>query len=192
LNFFVHDVDSMRLIAEVLVPPLVYVFSSHHIPTILRTSAISLLSDSVNVNPLALLPYAVNLSEAMIDLLQVESQQEITQPQMQRSESMKRGEEDQSQATTVFQPISTDSKLPPIRRAALHFLTLLLRASTAGVYDSGYHGRLFLESQVKRTKTTLAYIGSTDKDSVVRVMAQEAIEEMNQLTQATMEQYFRK
>jgi hypothetical protein len=181
----------MRLIAEVLVPPLVQVFTSHHIPTILRTSAISLLSDSVNVNSLALLPYAVNLSEAMIDLLQVESQPEITKPQMQCSESTKGGGKDQSQATTVFQPMSTDSKLPPIRRAALHFLTLLLRASIAAVYDSGYHGRLFLGSQVKRTKTTLTYIGSTDKDSVVRVMAREAIEEINQLTEANMEQYFR-
>jgi len=152
----------------------------------------SLLSDSVNVNSLALLPYAVDLSEAMIDLLQVESQPGITKPQMQRSEPTKGGEEDQSQTTTAFQPVSTNSKLPPIRRAALHFLTLLFRASTAGVYDSGYHGRLFLESQVKRTKTTLAYIASTDKDDVVRLMAREAIEEMNQLTEATIEQYFRK
>jgi len=187
--FFLRDADSMYFVAEVLVPPLVRVFRSHHIPTILRTSALSLLSESVKANSLAFIPYAVDLSEAMIDLLQIESLPEITKLHMQQTEEEA---ETQLQGTMAFQPVSTDPKLPPLRRAALHFLAQLFRASTAGIYDSGYQGHLLLGSQAKRMKTTLAYIASTDKDNVMRVMAREAIAEIDQLTEAIVELYFKK
>jgi hypothetical protein len=130
-----------------------------------------------------MLPYADNLSEAMIDLLQVESVPDIHRPYNQGPERTKEGEQDQSQPTKDFQPTSTNPKLPPLRRAALHFLTQLFHASTADAYNSGHHGHTFSGS-LKRMKTTLAYIASTDKDHVVRVMAREAMEGMDQLAEA--------
>jgi len=45
---------------------------------------------------------------------------------------------------------------------------------------------MFSGSQIKRIKVTLAYVGSTDKDNVVRVMAREAIEGLDQLSEAIM------
>jgi hypothetical protein len=120
----------------------------------------------------------------MIDLLQVESIPATPKPHKQGSESTNEGEEDQLKATMDSQSTLTDSKHPSLRRAALHFLALLIRASTAGVYDSGYQGQTFSASQAKRAKTTLAYVASTDKDNVVRVMAREAIEAMARLNEA--------
>jgi hypothetical protein len=168
-------------IAEVLVPPLLHMFRSHHIPTILRTSALSLLSQCISASSLALLPYTVDLREAIVDLLQVESWPTIHNPQQSESTS---GEDPQSKATLASQLISTNSKSAPFRRAALHLLTLLLRASTTSVYNSGHQGHQFSRSQARRMKTTLGYIASTDQDNVVRVMAQEALEGIDQLTEA--------
>jgi len=176
--------DALSIYVEILVPPLVRVFRSHHIPTVLRTSALSLLSNCVNASSIAFIPYASDLSEAMIDLLQVESMPETPKPHEQGSESTNKGKEDQLKATKDSQSTLTDSKHPSLRRAALYFLGLLIRASTAGVYDSGYHGQTFSGSQVKRAKTTLAYVASTDKDNVVRVMARETIEGMERLNEA--------
>jgi hypothetical protein len=87
-------------------------------------------------------------------------------------------------ATLDSQPTSIDSKLPPLRRAALHFLALLLRASTAHVYDQSHEGNPFSQSQLRRAKTTLAYVASTDEDSIVRVMAREGVEGIDQLSKA--------
>jgi hypothetical protein len=134
----------------------------------------------VNSSSSAFLPYAVNLSEAMIDLLQVESVPVAIKPKQPLQET----KEGQSQATMDAQPTSTDSKLPPLRRAALHFLSLLLRASTAHVYDHKHRGNPFSQAQLRRAKMTLVYVASTDEDSIVRVMAREGIENIDQLSEA--------
>ncbi|KAJ7744466.1 hypothetical protein DFH07DRAFT_963690 [Mycena maculata] len=151
---------------DILVPPLFHVVRSSQVPTTLRTSALSLLAECENTCPLALTPYATDLSEAMIDLLQIESTPNTP------AES-----EDSN-------PTSADSKLPSFRRAALHFLGLLIRETTREIYDSPhteFSGRL-----LKRIRTTLTYVSATDGDMVVRVMAREAVEALSELEEARM------
>jgi len=113
----------------------------------------------------ALIPYVTDLSEAMVDLLQIES-----------SSTTPAESEDAN-------PTSANSKLPSFRRAALHFLGLLIRETTRQIYDSS-----FPESgmAVKRIRTTLIYISGTDGDTVVRVMAREAVEALAELEEALM------
>jgi hypothetical protein len=161
----------------------VHVFRSHHIPITLRTSALSLLSVCLDTSALAFLPYATDLSTAMIDLLQVESTPQALKLHGQKSEP---SNDAQLKSTMESESTLTDSKHPSLRRAALHLLALLLRASIAGVYDSGYQGQVFPGPDVKRAKTTLLYVASTDVDSMVRVMAREAMEQMEQLNEAIM------
>ncbi|KAK7061701.1 RTP1-C1 domain-containing protein [Favolaschia claudopus] len=151
---------------DILVPPLFRVVRSPQVPTTLRTSALSLLSECENTCAVALIPYVADLSEAMIDLLQIESS--VTSP----TES-----EDSN-------PTSADSKLPSFRRAALHFLGLLIRETTNQIYDSSrpeFSGRV-----LGRIRTTLSYIAATDVDMVVRVMAREAVEALSELEQTIM------
>jgi len=145
----------------------------------LRTSSLSLLAECGNTNILSLLPYSNDLSEAMVDLLQTESVPAANRGRTPPEDDPK-GE---SQPTTTdSQPMSINSKLPPLRRAALHFLSLLFRATAAHAHDSP----LTQSFSMKRAKVTLAYVASTDEDMVVRVMAQEAVEELKQLGESIL------
>ena len=81
-------------------------------------------------------------------------------------------------------PMMANSKFPPLRRAALHFLMLLIRACISRVYDMGPVGMLIPAAQTVRARTTLGYVASTDEDAVVRVMAREAKEGLEQLSSA--------
>ncbi|KAI0368111.1 hypothetical protein BV20DRAFT_1045207 [Pilatotrama ljubarskyi] len=182
--------DALPSYATLLVPPLFQVVRASHFPTVLRTSAISLLAQCVKTNALAILPYTVDFADAMIDLLQVESVP-VTQrkpPSRSGSESDAKQSEDAPQQpppTMDSQPTSANTKFPPLRRAALHFLSLLVRACTARVYETGRtHGLLLPPDLLKRAKTTLGYIGATDADDVVRVMARETLEGLDQLAEA--------
>lgn len=81
-------------------------------------------------------------------------------------------------------PTVANSKFPPLRRAALHFLTLLIRECISRVYDIGSTGMLIPNTYITRARTTLGYIASTDEDAVVRVMAREVREILRQLSNA--------
>lgn len=89
--------------------------------------------------------------------------------------------------TMDSQPTSKNSKFPPLRRAALHFLALLIRANTTRLYNSGdARENVFPTHLVRRVKTTLGYVAATDEDAVVRVMAREALEGLDQMAEATL------
>ena len=60
---------------DIIVPRVFAVARASHLPTSLRTSAISLLATAVGTNAIALNMYVVDLLTAMIDLVQVESVQ---------------------------------------------------------------------------------------------------------------------
>lgn len=160
---------------DLMVPTLFNIVRSPHVPTTLRTSSLSLLGECESTQPLALLPYAKDLAEAMVDLLQIESVSIHHQPQPVEQED---------RPTIDFAPTSRNSKFPPLRRAALHFLALLIRETTRQVYDSSYINTLFSPAAGRRMKTTLVYVAATDEDNVVRMMAREAGEALDQLEQA--------
>ena len=83
-------------------------------------------------------------------------------------------------------PTLVNSKFPPLRRAALHFLALLIRACISRVYDMGSTGMLIPDVYIPRAKTILGYVASSDEDTVVRIMAREAREELGQLSNALL------
>ncbi|KAF7964709.1 hypothetical protein HWV62_3687 [Athelia sp. TMB] len=167
---------TLGIYANVLIPPLEHVFRAHHVPIALRTSALSLLSDCATTDPLVFAGYASGLSDAMIDLLQVERAVERPEAAADKGKN--------SKSESEPQPTSSDSKLPALRRAALHLYTQLIRASTSQMYESSYSSQTFSTSQIRRAKTTLLYVAATDRDAVVRVMASEAIEHLRQLSEA--------
>ena len=165
---------------------------------------------------MALFPYAADLFGGMVDLLQLESvpttspssKRPTEQPEPNpddpdsRKDSRKakvednheEGEEDEEAGPTPDPPpLSMDShptlansKFPPLRRGALHFLALLIRACISRVYDMGSTGMLIPDMYITRARTTLGYVASTDEDAVVRVMAREAREELGQLINALL------
>ncbi|KAF8076354.1 hypothetical protein FPV67DRAFT_413223 [Lyophyllum atratum] len=168
--------ETLGIYVDILVPPLFNILRLRHIPTALRTSSLSLLADCESTSPLAMLPYTADLAEAMIDILQIE-----TVPAKFKASTPEDGE-----PTIESEPTSANPKFPPLRRAALHFLSLLIRETTKLVYDSSFGGSPFPAGFMKRAKATLGYVASTDDDNIARVMAREADEGLNQLNLAIM------
>ncbi|KAL1755246.1 hypothetical protein FB107DRAFT_213966 [Schizophyllum commune] len=187
--------EALVIYVDMLVPVLFNMVRSAHLPTTLRTSALSLLGDCVHTYALAMLPYVPDLTSALLDLLQVEgvvgdtvpakaskekqSAADAKQPEgakkagggTKAGDKTKREDEEKPEPAPSMdsQPTSTNSKFPPLRRAALHFLALLIRTATQHAYA-----------------ITLGYIASTDQDNIVRVMAREAVEEQEELERAVM------
>jgi hypothetical protein len=162
----------MGLIAvDVLVPSLLYIFRSSHIPTVLRTSSLSLLADCESTYSLALLNYVQELSEGVIDLLQVE--QSLPRPTTQ------------SKAPDLdAAPSVSNSNAPPLRRSAVHFLTVLIQDAIRHTYTTSSPTPLISPATVRRAKITLSYLAMTDEDSVVRIMCREAGENLEELQKA--------
>ncbi|TFK55674.1 hypothetical protein OE88DRAFT_1652095 [Heliocybe sulcata] len=173
--------DALPGHANLLVPPLFGTVRSTSLPAAIRTSALSLLATCIRTSALALIPYVEDLSSAIVDLLQLESKPVVARALGSVDEN---GEDKALTETMDSKPTSKQSKLPPFRRAALHFLSLLLKASTERIYEDGSNANVFPGALVGRTRNTLRYISSTDEDAVVRVMAQETLEQLHSLGEA--------
>ncbi|KAK7691882.1 hypothetical protein QCA50_005286 [Cerrena zonata] len=171
--------DALPIYADVLVPPLFQITRTSHLPTALRTSALSLLAQCVGTSPLALLPYTVELLGAMIDLLQVES---VASKQPGPKEAQNTEEKDRVNMDS--QPTVVNSKLPPLRRAALYLLTLLLKSQAEQILEGSLGASYALPLPLlDRAKHTVVYVAATDEDSVVRVMAKELVDTVQELRQ---------
>lgn len=173
-------------LADSLVPPLFALVRGSYLPTTLRTSALSLLATIADTADLALLPYAHEITHAMLDLLQIEGARALVQaqghPVSVTTDAISSPISPSSPQSPIpnmdDQPMAANPTFPPFRRAALHFLGTLVRAYTRRAYassGSGVDGSGMSADDfpTRRAATTLAYIAATDADAVVRVMAGE-------------------
>ncbi|KAK0206796.1 hypothetical protein DFS33DRAFT_1421493 [Desarmillaria ectypa] len=160
---------------DIIVPTLLHVVRMRELPTTLRTSAISLLGECAAAHALALASYFQDLVGGMVDLLQLESVQT---------------EEEDGEKSMDENPTKADGKFPPMRRAAVRFLGVLVREASKAIYDDedvGYERRIWQADILRRAKVTLGYLAATDGDGVVRVMAREVGEQLRQLEEAFVE-----
>ncbi|KAJ3561227.1 hypothetical protein NP233_g10321 [Leucocoprinus birnbaumii] len=184
--------EALGLYVDLLIPPLFKVVRAREIPTTLRTSAISLLADCVNTYSLAVLAYAEDLTGAMIDLLQVENvpmkQQATGTSNEENVKTVEIPSVDEDPAETMDNaPTSKNSKLPPLRRAALHFLGLLVKEVTRHTYESDSSAAMMLpQATIQRARVILGYISATDVDNVARVMAREVREGLEDFQKAKL------
>lgn len=120
---------------------LLSTFANAKLPTILRTSALSLLSTCAEVDHLALLPWADELASAAIDLVQIESVASSPfrpEPAAKPEEPKRKvvlidDDEPEEEAPKETgprivddEPTAQDGKHPALRRAAVVFLGLLV------------------------------------------------------------------
>ena len=226
---------------DILVPPLLTIIRTAHLPATLRSSALSILAECANTNVKALEPYAAGLADTCVELVKLESvpiksseeikpkrteekpkDEEMTQddevlPEMLSKPSSFSAPEPRKPAFPLPQPASrpaipdatdtnpttTQSKASPLRRAALHLFTLLLRAYIGIIYEDISHAqtsdtpqvRILLDTGereiqiknvgrgkkgvlpvevLKRARIVFGYVSVTDEDGVVRAMAREA------------------
>ena len=103
-------------------------------------------------------------------------------------------------------PTTKSVKAAPLRRTALHFLSQLLRSQIASMYDSrsttvanasvtlnvgesrmgGVVDEGLPAILLKRAGVVFGYVAATDEDDVVRVMAREALELVEQYKEASL------
>jgi len=83
-------------------------------------------------------------------------------------------------------PAEANAKFPPLRRSALHFLSLLLRSLTRHAHEEDGAALEIDGAVLKRGSTILIYVAGTDCDEVVRVMAREATELIDELRKAIL------
>ncbi len=83
-------------------------------------------------------------------------------------------------------PLRKDAKLSPLRRSAIHLLTVLVKVLLDQVYESGVSGVHGDSFSAQRGLTTLRYIATTDADNTVRVLAAEGVDLLAQLRRAML------
>lgn len=219
--------DALGLYADTLLPPLLSLLREPRTPVTLRTSAISLLSECINTCARVVERYTEEIAEGMLDLVLVEMTVATPTPRPKTKVNEKRMETNtevsteqaepepaptpQSQAERPpdpldISPLSASSKVPALRRAALHFLALLVRVLTQEAYERGggswsgvqirgiyggqtgaytsYEGGPLPREFMRRARTVLEYIAAVDEDTVVRVMAREVGEGLEGLEKA--------
>ena len=183
-----------------VVPALLAVLSNNEQPTILRTSAFSILASCYEQVPLALIGYSESLLAAALTILSLESrpmkhsvskegpplQEEVEEQDQQEladlmasfnvTKPKRRPEETAS-------PVSTDTQHPALRRSALLFIALLARAELNARHHSASnrHQGIFPRDQTDRALTVVGYVEQVDADKLVKHQAREAIEELQEL-----------
>lgn len=150
----------------------------------LRSSALSILAQCVEMSPAALTPWTDDLLSGMLDILQIESVRATPLSRKARDEARAQTDKEKTDAEIDASPQSADSKLPPLRRSALLCFALIVRSIIAGVYEGSSHvqrGGLW-----NRARTLLEYVRITDSDSLVRVQAAETLALVKQLGRAEL------
>jgi len=176
--------------SDILIPPLFNLVGEKDVPTLLRISSISVLTQCVDTNSQAVSTYRPRMLNAMLDLLHIESLQ--AQKQISPNSA--------GISNTDNQPTTTDPKVAEFRRAALHLLGMLIKSSVLETFSReeefnrptmkiptiSLPSKLpnkptdALEDETReRMSVVLGYISATDVDSVVRFMAKELLEMMH-------------
>ena len=186
------------------------IFRSRHVPAMLRASSLSILALCADTSSIAILPWSDELAEAVVDVVQIESvpftsdRPSTTRPQPKDAADDKPATTNTAVTTATssglayedsFPALATTAKTPIFRRAALHFLVLLLRAAILRVYNNNSASadgvrpirfESFSPALGERMATVVQYVHATDQDGVVRAQAGECVELVEQLRAARL------
>jgi hypothetical protein len=174
----------MNSIVDMLVPPLFRVIQAEALPTILRSSALSILAQCVETSPIALTTWTDDILSGMLDILQLESVQAVPLSRKAREEARAQKDKPKTDEAIDSKPHEVDSKLPPLRRSALLCFALIVRSMVDGVYEGARPAQL--GNLRGKAVNLLEYVRVTDSDSVVRTQAAETLALIKQLGRAEL------
>ncbi|KAF8681443.1 Required for nuclear transport of RNA pol II C-terminus 1 [Rhizoctonia solani] len=175
--------DALGNYVDMLVPSLFRVIRAHNLPTILRSSALSILSQCVETSPVSVTGWTEDILSGMLDILQLESVQAVPLSRKAREEARQK-EETKFDLSVDSNPQEVDSKLPPLRRSALVCFALVVRSMVEGVYEDTRPAQL--GNLRSKAITVLEYVRLTDSDSVTRTQAAETLSLVKQLGRAEL------
>ncbi|KAF8709365.1 Required for nuclear transport of RNA pol II C-terminus 1, partial [Rhizoctonia solani] len=175
--------DALGNYVDMLVPSLFRVIRAHNLPTILRSSALSILSQCVETSPVSVTGWTEDILSGMLDILQLESVQAVPLSRKAREEARQK-EETKFDLSVDSNPQEVDSKLPPLRRSALVCFALVVRSMVEGMYEDTRPAQL--GNLRSKAITVLEYVRLTDSDSVTRTQAAETLSLVKQLGRAEL------
>lgn len=163
--------DSLSRYTQIVIPPLLRIFPDANLPTVIRSSALSILGAAIHADRLGMLPWSDDLLEACLDLIEIELVPLNTA----------------SMETSSFDPTQTiDSKHPVLRRAALVLVAELLESPVTD--DQEHEAPLAIRIRpepvaratsariLDRAARVLGYASQVDADDLVRHQASEVLE----------------
>jgi hypothetical protein len=189
-----------QVLVDMLVPVILTTIRDNTLPTTLRTSAVSVASQCIDISPLAMAKYSAELSNAMLDILElehsllVESKDRRAQPKAdvdtaETDKSMNgagAGNRRQGQLGDLLtdeDPTAINPKLSPLRRSAIHLLTSIIRHFLQQASERPGHGGdgIMRDFPVRRSGVILRYLSINDADAVVNAMASEAVSMLHEV-----------
>ena len=156
---------------DILLPPLFMTVRAQGKPTVLRSSALGLLAQCIQSAgaSYAMSKYTHDIANTTLDIMQTETETARPLPVTQH-EAVDGSAATTSQQTLDDDPTSTKTRHPPLRRAAAHVATLLLRVEAAR--ETGQLDR----EDLRRMHIVLDYVGATDADAATRAMCREGVQ----------------
>ncbi|CAE6527383.1 unnamed protein product [Rhizoctonia solani] len=173
----------VQVVLDILIPPLFRVVRAQALPTILRSSALSILSHCVETSPISITAWTDDILSGMLDIMQLESVQAMPLSRQAREEARKQ-EAPKLDSAVDSKPQEVNSKLPPLRRSALLCFALVVRSMVEGIYGGTRPTQL--GNLRSKTVTVLEYLRITDGDPVVRTQAAETLSLVKQLGRAEL------
>lgn len=119
-----------------MIPRLVKVFPNVHLPTVIRSSSLSILATCAETDWRALVPWSNDLVKSCLDLIRVESVTDTGHEHGNRSRQTEGDEKDHQIGREAITVQAQDPKHPALRRSALVFLGLLFDALSKAVDES--------------------------------------------------------
>ncbi|KAG8763585.1 hypothetical protein FRC11_001154 [Ceratobasidium sp. 423] len=168
---------------DMLIPPVFRVVRAQALPTVLRSSALSILAQCVETSPVSVTAWTDDILSGMLDILQLESMQAVPLSRKAREET-RRQEVPKLDSVVDSKPQEVDSKLPPLRRSALLCFALVMRSMVEGVYEGNHPAQL--GNLRSKAVTVLDYLRITDSDPIVRTQAAETLSLVRQLGRAEL------
>ena len=128
--------------------------------------------------------HASDIGGTCVDVLQTETETEVPSQEQESTSEEAMAEPGPSKPapkakTLDDDPTSSYTKHPPLRRAAAHVLTLLLRVEAA-------RGDALDDDLLRRMRVVLGYAAVTDRDLMTRTMSREAVDAISDVVRSRL------
>ncbi|KZT60762.1 hypothetical protein CALCODRAFT_492023 [Calocera cornea HHB12733] len=167
-----------------IIPAMLSVTRDTAYPTVLRGSSLSIISQCVAADALAMLPFYTDLVSSLLDLLSLEMVTRGSKAALAAEETAAASQlaDGKVPDPADLNPSSKDGKLPAFRRAAAYLLASLLHHAA----ERGFADQVLDRELALRVVRVLRYVRETDIDVHVKAKAREALEVMDELVRGKL------
>ncbi|TIA90289.1 hypothetical protein E3P99_01602 [Wallemia hederae] len=144
--------DTLPAYTHLIIPQLIKVMSDNSMPTLLRASTLTILSQASTTCIRAIEPYMGEIVSGVEDILIIESLHE---------------------SKDIDHPLDTQTNLVQLKRSALVLVAMVFRSA----YETGNGG--ISASTKNNLVTKIRYIAQVDNDDLVRHQANEILDEFD-------------